>query len=319
MSPATPGPSRRALLAGALASSLTGSAAGRAAAAASDGPRVVSLDWAQTSTLIALGHPPVGAAETGLYGRWVGEPALPPDVRDVGLRGQPNLEWVAALKPDLILMSPLGEPARPALERIAPVRQTSPFTPERRPLAGTAALTLDLGRRIGRGAQAQALIARSEADFAAARTALARGGAQAQGEARGVLLVSFLDARHLLVFGAGSLFGDVLAKVGRRNAWDRPTSVWGTSRVGIAALADLPDADLAIIEPVPAPAREALTRPGLWTNLAGLRTGRTATLPAAWIFGDLVAAGRFAGLLADAWGGPHPSDAPARDADAATR
>lgn len=293
---------RRALLAGLSA----GLVAGPAVAAPAD-LRVVSLDWAQTSTLLALGHPPVGAAEPALYRRWVGEPALPDDVRDVGLRTQPNMEWVAALKPDLVGMSLGSEATRRGLERIAPVWQATPFTPERRPLANTAALTLELARKLGRETQGRALAARAEAQFAAARTALGSS------EGRAVLLATFLDARHLLVHGAGSLFGDVLPRIGLRDAWDRPTSVWGTSRVGVEALADYPDADLAILEPLPADARAAFERPGLWSNLAALRRGRTAILPAGWVFGDLVAATRFAGLVAGAWGES------SRSADVGTR
>ena len=283
-------PTRRALLAGLCTGPLAGPA--RSASA----PRVVALDWALASTLVAMGRPPVGAAEPDLYRRWVADPVLPAGVADVGLRVQPNLERVAALRPDLILIGPLIEPARPALAAIAPVVAYSAFGPERHPLPASREIAADLGRRLGAQREADALLARADAAFDAARAALAPGAA------RPLLLVGLLDERHVSVHGRGSLFGDVLARLGLANAWTRATTVWGTSAVGVEALAAYPDADLAVLEPVPPGTREVLARPGLWTSLAALRTGRTVTLPPAWMFGDAVAAARFAGLLAAALG-----------------
>lgn len=264
-----------------------------AATTAAERPRVVALDWALASTLVAMGHPPVGAGEPDLYRRWVAEPALPAGVADVGLRVQPSLERTAALRPDLILIGPLSWPARPSLEPIAPVLLYNAFTAERRPLDETRALTLDLGRRIGAEGDAAALIARTDAAFASARARLAPQAGRA------LLLVGLLDERHLNVYGRGSLFGDALAPLGLVNGWTGATTAWGTSAAGVEELGSHPDADLLVLEPVPPTARGVFSRPGLWRSLAGLRRGRVATLPAAWAFGDLVAAARFAGLLAD--------------------
>ena len=262
--------------------------------AAAATPRVVALEWAFASTLVAMGLPPVGVAEPNLYKAWVAEPALPPGIVDVGLRTQPNLERVAALKPDLVLLGALSEPARPGLASIAETVGYNPFTPARRPLAEVAAYTRDLGRRLGRAADAEALLARTEAAFDAARARLAPRAA------RGLLLVSLRDERHVGVYGRGSLFGDVLDRIGLANAWDRPTTIWGTSAAGVEALAAFPEADLVVLEPLPPGTAGALARPGLWASLAALRRGRTVTVPAAWVFGDAVAAARFAGLAAAA-------------------
>lgn len=277
---------RRTILAGLAAWPARASAAGAQ-------PRIVAVDWALASTLVAMGRPPVGVSEPDLYRRWVTEPALPPGVADVGLRVQPNLERVAALRPDLILIGPLSEPARPGLERIAPVVQHSAFTASRHPLEAARAITLDLGRRSGGEPPAEALLARMEAAFDVARARLA-------GQAgRGLLLVSLLDERHLNIHGRRSLFGDVLARLGLANAWEGETSPWGTSAVGVEALALHREADLVVLEPVPPGAESVLVRAGLWRSLAALRQGRIVRLPAAWAFGDVVAAARFAGLLCD--------------------
>jgi ferric hydroxamate transport system substrate-binding protein len=71
-----------------------------------EGPaqRVVALEWTYVEDLLALGIQPVGVADIEGYNSWVKVPvALDPSVEDVGLRGEPNLEKIAALKPDLII------------------------------------------------------------------------------------------------------------------------------------------------------------------------------------------------------------------------
>lgn len=279
--------SRRELVAGAAATAVTATTANAAA------PRVVALDWALASTLVSMGCVPVGMGEPDLYRRWVAEPAIPDHVADIGLRVQPNLERTAALRPDLILIGPLSEPARPVLEPIAPVAQYNAFTPARRPLAKARRITRELGRRVG--CDAEALLGRAEAAFDEARARLAGAAA------RRILLVSLLDERHLNVYGRGSLFGDVLDRLGLVNGWDRPATIWGTSATGIEAIAEAPDADLVLLEPVPPGAGRILDRPGLWHNLMALRSGRMMILPPAWMFGDVVAASRFATLLARAY------------------
>ncbi|RUA22576.1 hypothetical protein DSL92_05165 [Billgrantia gudaonensis] len=42
-----------------------------------------------------------------------------------------------------------------------------------------------------------------------------------------LLLVQFLDARHVRIYGSNSLPGIVLERLGLRNAWDSPSSRWG--------------------------------------------------------------------------------------------
>ena len=136
-------------------------------------------------------------AEQRLYARWVREPALPASVAELGLRTAPSFEGLAALHPNLILVNALDEPLRPRLERIAPTLSLSVYGDEGRPLALAGEALRDLGRRFGRDAQAEAVLAGAEAAFA-------RCGAALSGQRRApVLAFSFEDARHLRVYGGG--------------------------------------------------------------------------------------------------------------------
>ena len=59
-----------------------------------------------------------------------GDLPMPQSVVDVGLRMEPNLELIRALRPDLILLSPMQQASVPLLERIAPVQLVAFNAPE---------------------------------------------------------------------------------------------------------------------------------------------------------------------------------------------
>ena len=78
-------------------------------------PRIVTLDWTIAETLMGMGVAPQAVAQLSAYHDWVAEPALPDTVVDLGLRTQPNLELLADLQPDLILISPMFSNLAPLL------------------------------------------------------------------------------------------------------------------------------------------------------------------------------------------------------------
>ncbi|MGI3899520.1 MAG: ABC transporter substrate-binding protein [Janthinobacterium lividum] len=281
-------PSRRALLAGALALVTV------SARAETGSPRVAALDWTLASACLSLGIVPAGVAEQRLYTHWVQDPALPASVAELGLRTAPSLEGLAALEPDLILINALDEPLRARLERIAPTLSLSIYGPERRPLALAAETLRDLARRFGREAEAEAVIAGSERGFARCAAALA-------GSARPpVVVFAFEDARHIRVYGQGSLFADVLGRLGLSSGWTGATSAWGTALAGIDAVASLRDTMLVAVDPIPADARALIAGDGLWAALSAGRSSPLVTLPPVWAYGEVGAARRFADLLTPA-------------------
>jgi iron complex transport system substrate-binding protein len=255
-------------------------------------PRVAVLDWGLTSTVLSLGLTPAGIGEIALYRRWADDFPIPPGVQDVGLRTEPNLEVLAALKPDLIVTTPFSESVRPLLERIAPTRSYATYTPDGHPLNRSGEVLREIARELRAETQAQAVLARAEETFAEARRNLADRAVPP------LLLAGFMDGRHVRIYGADSLFGNVLDRLGLRNAWDRPTNFWGFTLVGIHELAAYRDAQLLAVAPIPADAPLNKPGEGLWQSLPLVRQGRIGTLPACWAFGDVSTAERFARSLA---------------------
>ncbi len=251
-------------------------------------PRVAILDWGLTTSVLSLGIAPAGMAEIDLYRRWADDFPIPSGVQDVGLRTEPNLEILAALKPDLILTTPFSESVRPLLERIAPTHSYATYTPDGKPLNRSMQVLREIARELRAEARAEAVIAEAEATFAAARESL-NGRAIPP-----LLLAGFMDGRHTRIYGADSLFGNVLDRLGLRNAWDRPVNFWGFTLVGIHELAPYSDAELLAIAPIPPDAPLNTSSEGLWRSLPFVRAGRVRTLQTAWAFGDVSTAQRFA-------------------------
>ncbi len=265
--------------------------------ALADPPRIATLDWTLAETLQALDTPPMAVAQIDAYHDWVGEPHLPDTVADLGLRTQPNLELLSDLDPDRILISPMFANLTPRLSRIAPVKNFTLYTPGRDTWQEMRELTRGVADVIGRPAAAEQLIEDAESRIAELRQ-------QLSDDTPPLLVVQFMDARHVRVFGDNGLYQAVLERLGLDNAWSGETNAWGFSLVGIEALANL-DARLVVVEPYPAGVRETLDRSGLWQGLVRDSRGEPLVLPPVWSFGALPSAQRFAEQLTAALEAPH--------------
>lgn len=281
------GLSRRALLA---ALGLAGVSRARAASPL----RVATLDWALLETLRALGVVPVAAAELVLYRRQVIEPAVPESVADLGLRGSPSFEALQLLAPDLILGSNYTAWAEPTLSRIAPVETFSIYGPGGHPYAAAEAATRAIAARLGIAPAGEALIAGTDAALAALKARLSGG------DGHPVLVINLGDDRHFRVFGADSMFGEALTRLGLANAWRGSTRYSATAPMGLETLAQVGDAWIVLLPPVPPEARRMMGLSAFWKALPSVRAGRIVELAPVNPFGALPAALRFARLLTDA-------------------
>lgn len=182
-----------------------------AQAANIDPQRVVALEWLPAELLLALGVTPYGVADIPNYRLWVNEPALPASVIDVGLRTEPNLELLTQMKPSFIVWSAGYGPSPEKLARIAPGRGFT-FSDGKRPLAMAQRSLLEMADLLGKQQQAKRHLAEFDALMENLRPRFARRGD------RPLLMISLLDARHVLVFGENCLFREVLDRFGIQNA-----------------------------------------------------------------------------------------------------
>ncbi|HBS81709.1 ABC transporter substrate-binding protein [Vreelandella alkaliphila] len=249
-----------------------------------------TVDWTIAETLLAIDAPVSSVAQQSDYHQWVGEPQIPDTATDMGLRTQPNLELLAQVPPEQTLISPMFAGLTPRLERIAPVTSFSLYSPGTDTWQEMQTLTRELGELTGHQPQAEQLIAETQTLM----TMLRESRPLSQSETAPLLMVQFMDARHVRVFGENSLYNAVLEQLELPNAWDQPTSAWGFALAGIEALARYPEATLVIIDPLPIGAEEQLAKSGLWQQLPSVRHDRIVRLPPVWSFGALPSAQRFA-------------------------
>lgn len=249
-------------------------------------PAIATLDWTLAETLVALGVTPVGVAQVDAYHAWVGAPRLPEASVDLGLRSQPNLELLANLAPDHLMISPMFANLAPRLSHIAPVTTLPLYTPGRETWPQLRDLTHEVGRLAEREAAAERLIAETEARLADLQQRLPE-------RVPPLLVVQFMDERHVRVFGEGGLYQAVMARLGLENAWRGEPNAWGFSLVGLEQLAGL-EARLVVVEPYPVGVEAALADSGLWQQQPSVRNDSLITLPPVWSFGALPSAIRFA-------------------------
>ena len=249
-----------------------------------------AVDWTIAETLLAIDAPVSSVAQQSDYHAWVGEPRIPNSATDMGLRSQPNLEMLAQAPPEQILISPMFAGLTPRLERIAPVTSFSLYSPATDTWQEMQTLTRQLGELTERQTQAEQLITETHDLMASLR----ESSPLSQSDTAPLLMVQFMDARHVRVFGDNSLYNAVLEQLELSNAWEQTTNAWGFSLVGIEALARYPEAMLVIIEPLPAGVEAQLADSGLWQQLPSVKNNNLLRLPPVWSFGALPSAQRFA-------------------------
>jgi ABC-type Fe3+-hydroxamate transport system substrate-binding protein len=206
--------------------------------------RVVGLEWGEVEMLVSLGVMPVGVADPKGYGTWVTAAELDPAVKDVGTRGEPSVDSIVALQPDLVVMeAERGSALVTQIEKYVPVLVTK-----------GADATDQLGRMrndltmiataVGKTTEAQALLADFDAALAAGKKAIADAGAAGQSFAiaDGWKEGSTVSIR---MFGKGAQVAEIGTQLGLKNAWTGEADpAWGLGQTDVEGLTVLKGQDV---------------------------------------------------------------------------
>lgn len=252
--------------------------------------RVVTIEWTYTENLLALGLQPIAAAQIKEFGDWVKTPMpVAATVRELGTRGQVNLEVLAALKPDLIIDA-TDNNQREALSKIAPTLAFNPYPTGGKGYYQEMRDTLLLmGQATGRTAQARQVLSRLDARIASARRTLAASGRA--GETY-VLSQGFTSGKPVVrLFGPKSWGGEVLSQIGLRNAWTEKTDEYGFQALSLEGLTTLNTQNFFAIAQRSDDVFSASGNAALWNRLPFVRQKRAYGLPQnTWLFGGPYAA-----------------------------
>jgi len=182
--------------------------------------RVVVLEWIFAESVIALGVQPAGNADNAEYAKWVtAEAALGADVQDVGLRWEPNLETIAALKPDLIISNTDNNAAiYDQLKAIAPTIEFDPYPNEGDAYTGMEDIFNNIALALGKTAEAEKVWKDLDQYYEDAKAKLAAAG---KADLNYVASQAFTSQNSitLRMFTDTSTVSQTLARIGLKNDW----------------------------------------------------------------------------------------------------
>ncbi|MEU1126012.1 iron-siderophore ABC transporter substrate-binding protein [Streptomyces sp. NPDC005899] len=252
---------------------------------------VVGTEWNVVESLLALGVDPVGVADVKGYRTWDTSAPLKNDPKDIGTRGEPSMDTIASLSPDLIVATTdLPASAVKQLRRIAPVLQLK--SADGSDQIGLMKENLDLiAEATGTEEQAEKAGKRFDAKLAQGKKALADAGLAGTeiAFADGYVTSNQVSIRP---YTSGSLIGAVNEAIGLKNAWtvkgDESYGLAATDVEGLTALGD--GVRFAYIgsdgDKNSTPFTGALAENSVWKSLPFVKAGDVHRLDdGIWMFG----------------------------------
>lgn len=282
--------SRRSLLSWAAAGALTPAFAGTSVTVrdslgehtfAAHPKRPVVLQWDILENIVGLGITPVGAADIEPWSAWVVDPALPSGIVSVGTRAEPNLERIAALKPDVILAGPTQTDLLPALQAVAPVLM---FENWRKDASENEAETAfrqlnEQARLFGREERAREIREETEKAFARLKEKIeAHFGFLPE-----VQVIRLSSLTTCFLYTENSITDFAVRALGLRQAIVKPAENYGLVQVRLRELKHL--TDTCVIYARPFALETKLMQSVLWRALPFTRRGRAAAAAPYWSHG----------------------------------
>ncbi|MDI9883451.1 iron-siderophore ABC transporter substrate-binding protein [Streptomyces sp. HNM0645] len=257
-----------------------------------DGPaeKVVGTEWNVVESLVSLGVDPVGVADVRGYRTWDTAVPLKNEPEDIGTRGEPSMDTIASLSPDLIVATnDLPPAAVKQLREVAPVlelRAADAADPIGR-MTGNLEL---IAKATGTTDRAEKLRKDFDAKLAEGGKALADAGLAGTkyAFADGYVVSNQVSIRP---YTSGSLVGAVNEKLGLRNAWTvRGDPSYGLAATDVEGLTKLGDVQFAYIgsdgDEASTPFTGVLAEDSVWKSLPFVKKGNVHRLPdGIWMFG----------------------------------
>lgn len=264
--------------------------------------RIVALTWSQAEILLTLGITPVGVATVPGYRKWQSNyPPLPDSVVDLGHRGNPNLDVIARLQPDLILGYNFRHQNQ--LERLQGIAPTllyrqypSASDPDFRYFQQMLRITRELGKLLQREAEAEAAIASLFTTIADAKARIAASGLAGQP----VVLGKFVGmGMGLRVFTDAAMAADVANQLGLSNQWHHALPGRDFSHIQLPQMLALGNCHLIIFGDDSDETR-IMQQSAIWPHLEFVQSNRVYRVPNSWGFGGPASATRMAQRISDA-------------------
>ena len=255
-----------------------------------DGPakKVVGTEWNVVENLVSLGVDPVGVSDVKGYQAWDSTVPLTNDPTDIGTRGEPSVDTIATLAPDLIVATTdLTEAAVAQLRKIAPVIQVR--SADASDQINQMLTNLDMiAQATGTETRAAEVTAAFTAKLAEGKAAIAAAGLTGDKVA---FADGYLDANQVAIrpYAKGSLIGDVTEELGLVNAWTiKGDAAYGLATTDVEGLTKLGDVHfLYFSNSVDGdPFVDSLAKNAIWKSLPFVKSDQVDRIPdGIWVFG----------------------------------
>ncbi len=256
--------------------------------------RVVVLNWDLLEQVLELGITPVGAPNLPSYADWVVQPVVPAGVEDIGTRAEPNLDKIAALKPDVIIAASPQKDLIPTLERIAPVV----YLPNFEQLDQSAQVAINqfktLATLLGKEETAEQKLTAMNERFQQLNRKL--HGAFGD-ELPSVVAMRFASTTSVFLYGENSTTQYVVNQLGLKTALPQPAAHWGIVQKRLNELQSVKDGYVLYILPFPEQAK--LNKSMLWRAMPFVRSGKVNSVRTVWSYGGAMSLLYTAEALAD--------------------
>ena len=251
--------------------------------------RVVALEWGEAESLVSLGAGLVGVADKKGFATWDKAVTLPAGVKDVGVRGEPSIDSIVALQPDLVVANGAdgATPMVTQIEKYVPVLLTkgADASDDWARLQGDV---LMMATATGTEAKGNELLQQMDTTLAEGKTAIAAAGnggrpfLMADGWKEGSTV-------SIRMFAEGSEVSVIGERLGLVNAWkQKGDKAWGLGQTDVEGLSGYKDPELhffysASEDDVFA---DGLDTSKIWTGLPFVQEGNlTHFTPGTWTFG----------------------------------
>ncbi|MFC8600517.1 ABC transporter substrate-binding protein [Isoptericola sp. NPDC057191] len=264
---------------------------------------VVSLEWGLTENLVALGVQPAGQADVAGYNTWDTVAPIDEGTPDVGTRGEPSLDAISALEPDLVVTTTdLPENVIKQIEKVAPVLALR-GSDGGDPLGYMKETVTTLGEVTGTQDAAASALEDFDAKVADGKKALEAaglGGAEFA-MADGWIANGTVSVR---MYTPGSFFGALGEAVGLKDAWTEGGDPdYGLAQTDVEGLTQLDDVKFvyAANDSEADPFADGLKDNKVWEQLPFVAAGDVHRIPdGIWMFGGPLSGAAYIDALVDA-------------------
>ncbi|TCS36741.1 iron-siderophore ABC transporter substrate-binding protein [Reinekea marinisedimentorum] len=258
--------------------------------------RVAALNWDIAEQVIELGVTPVAMPNIADYTAWVAQPAVPEGVEDIGTRMEPNLERLAQLQPDVIIIASPQIDLVPKLEQIAPVLLYHTYNESHDNAQAAIENFRRMAAALGKEAEAEQRLTAMSQRLNELKAQLSEAYL---GQLPRVVAFRFASLTSVYVYGDNSIPQYALAQLGVAPAWPQPATQWGVTQKRLKALGQLPAETVALYyQPFDEEAKLQTSK--IWQALPFVRNGGVNSVAPAWNYGGAMSILYNAEVLAEA-------------------